>query len=125
VQDDPSNAAFWSNLGNARRDAGDPVRAEQAYRKGLELDPRSADAANGLGVLLVQQHRAADAIGWFERALAGSPTFIEARLNLGIAYQETGDKDRAADAYRRVLAESGTGAKERRAAETLLSTLTK
>src|SRR6185503_13808786 len=39
VQDDPSNAVFWTNLGNARRDVGDTVRAEQAYRSALEHDP--------------------------------------------------------------------------------------
>src|SRR5262249_24175412 len=87
TQDDPSNAMFWTNLGNARRETEDAARAEQAYRHALELDPRSVDAANGLGVLLVQQKRPVDAIPWFERAIAGSSKFVEARLNLGIAYQ--------------------------------------
>jgi arylsulfatase A-like enzyme/Tfp pilus assembly protein PilF len=123
VQDDPSNAVFWTNLGNARRDAGDPGRAEEAYRRALENDPRSADAANGMGVLLVQQHRAADAIRWLEQALAGSPRFIEARLNLGIAYQESGNREKAMEAYRRVLADAAPGSKEHRAATDLLAAL--
>ena len=123
TQDDPSNAVFWANLGNARRDAGDATRAEQAYRAALDRDPRSPDAANGLGVLLVQQQRAADAIRWFEQALAGSPQFVEARLNLGIAYQETGQRDQAAAAYRRVIADAQPGSRERDAAEKLLASL--
>jgi Tfp pilus assembly protein PilF len=120
VQDDPSNASFWINLGNARRETGDTVRAEQAYRTALEHDPRSADAANGMGVLLVQQHRSGEAIRWFEQALAGSPRFVEARLNIGIAYQESGNRERAADAYRRVLTDAAPASREYQAAKTLL-----
>ena len=125
TQDDPSNAVFWANLGNARRDAGDAPRAEQAYRAALDRDPRSADAANGLGVLLVQQQRSADAIRWFEQALAGSPAFVEARLNLGIAFQEIGNLDRARDAYRRVLGEAPPGSREHEAASKLIASLEK
>jgi tetratricopeptide (TPR) repeat protein len=74
-------------------------------------------------VLLVQQQRASDAIRWFEQALAGSPRFVEARLNLGIACQETGNRDKAVEAYRRVLADAPVESKERRAAATLLAQL--
>ena len=123
MKDDPSNASFWTNLGNARREAGDPTRAEEAYRRALENDPRSADAANGMGVLLVQGHRAAEAVRWFEQALAGAPGFMEARLNLGIAYQESGNRDKALEIYKRVLAESAAGSKEHRAATDLLAAL--
>ena len=92
---DPSNASYWTNLGNARREEGDLAGAESAYRRALEADPKYADAANGLGVMLVQQRKPADAIVWFQSALQRSPDFHEARLNLGIAYQESGDRDRA------------------------------
>jgi cytochrome c-type biogenesis protein CcmH/NrfG len=123
VQDDPSNASYWTNLGNARRETGDAARSEQAYRSALERDPRSPDAANGIGVLLVQQHRAPDAVRWFEQALAASPRFVEARLNLGIAYQEIGNRDKAVEAYRKVLADAAVGSRERQAASTLLAQL--
>jgi tetratricopeptide (TPR) repeat protein len=123
VQDDPSNAVFWSNLGNARRDAGDAGGAEQAYSRALEIDPRSADAANGTGVLLVQAHRAGEAIRWFDQALAGTPRFVEARLNLGSAYQESGNTERAIQAYRRVRADSQRGSREYAAASQLLAVL--
>ena len=123
VQDDPSNAVYWANLGNARRDAGDPTRGEQAYRTAMEHDPRSTDAANGLGVLLVQQHRAPESIRWFEQALAGSPHFVEGRLNLGIAYQESGNRDKAIEQYRRVLAETPPASREHAAATQLLAAL--
>ena len=54
---DPSNASFWTNLGNARRELGDLDRAEQAYRRALEIDATYPDAANGLGVVMVQRKR--------------------------------------------------------------------
>ena len=77
-------------------------------------------------ILLVQGKRAPEAIPWFERALAGSPSFAEARLNLGIAYQESGDRRKAADVYRQLIATSGPGGgRERQAASELLRQLRK
>jgi hypothetical protein len=35
-------------------------------------------------------------VAWFERAIAASPEFVEARLNLGIALQQSGQPARAA-----------------------------
>jgi choline-sulfatase len=120
---DPTNAEYWVNVGNARGASGDRIRAGAAYRRAAELNPRSADAANGLGVLLVQDRRPADAIPWFERALQVAPDLVQARLNLGIAYQEVGQRDRAAQAYREVLSRARSGSAERRAASDLLRSL--
>src|SRR5262249_4662718 len=117
------NASYWANLGNARRASGDSAGAEQAYRRALDTDPRHVDAANGLGVLLVEAQRPADAVSWFERAVAASPDFVEARLNLGIALEQSGDRSRAADAFRKVLAAPPQYARERDAAAKLLSPL--
>jgi arylsulfatase A-like enzyme/cytochrome c-type biogenesis protein CcmH/NrfG len=123
VKADPTNAEYWVNLGNARRAAGNTNGAADAYRAASELEPRSPDAANGLGVILVQQHRPLDAIPWFQRALEASPEFVEVRLNLGIAYQESGQHDRAREAYGEVLARASRSAPERRAAVDLLRSL--
>jgi tetratricopeptide (TPR) repeat protein len=123
VEGDPTNASYWVNLGNARRAGGDMARAADAYRQAAVVDPRSPDAANGLGVLLVQQKRANDAIALFERAIDVSPAFTEARLNLGIAYQQSGQPSRAIEAYRDVLARARPGSPERRAATDLLRSL--
>src|SRR6185437_16954878 len=105
--------------------AGNAADAGQAYRSALDADARSADAANGLGVLLVQAGKPADAIPWFERALAGSPDFAEARLNLGIAYQQNGNVDKAIEVYRRVVASSSPDSREYGAASRLLAALGK
>jgi arylsulfatase A-like enzyme/predicted TPR repeat methyltransferase len=120
---DPNNAPYWTNLGNARRSAGDRVRAERAYREALTIDANAVDALNGLGVLLVETNRPRDATPWFERALAASPGFVEARLNLGIALQQAGDTKRAAEAYRAVLGSPGGHGREKEAAAKLLARL--
>jgi tetratricopeptide (TPR) repeat protein len=120
---DPSNPSYWTNLGNARRAANDLPAAESAYRRALEADPSYPDAANGLGVLLVQRGAPADAIRWLELALERAPAFHEARLNLGIAYQESGNRQKAAEMYRQLLAAPSAGKREKQAARDLLSRL--
>jgi len=120
---DSNNASYWTNLGNARRALGDRPGAEQAYRRALDVDGRSADAANGLGVLLIEAKHPAEAIPWLERATAAAPDFVEARLNLGIALQEAGQTARAAEIYRSILAAPPRFARERDAARKLLASL--
>ena len=75
-------------------------------RRALDADPTYGDAANGLGTILVQAGKPADAVQWFERAIQHAPDFYEARLNLGIALQESGQRDRAAVVYREILAKA-------------------
>ena len=88
----------------------------------MAISDRAADAANGLGVLLVESQRPAEAVTWFERALASAPDFVEARLNLGIALQESGQPGRAIEQYRQVLNARGA-AREKEAAAKLLASM--
>lgn len=120
VRHDPTNAVYQTDLGNARRALGDLDGAARAFTAALDRAPDSADAANGLGVVLVQQGRAAEAVGWLERA-ATDRTLIEAQLNLGIALQESGQPARARDQYRLVLRAPGAHPKEKSAARALLA----
>ena len=72
--------------------------------QGAGADAEFADALNGLGTLMVQAGAGCGAIPLFERALRRDPQLHEARLNLGIALQESGQRDKAAAVYREVLA---------------------
>jgi arylsulfatase A-like enzyme/Tfp pilus assembly protein PilF len=116
---DWSNGSYLANVGNARRALGDLEAARQAYQTALERDDSLTDAANGLGVILVQQHRASEAVPWFERAIARDPTFAEAQLNLAIALHESGDRDRALSQYRVVEKMPSASARERAVARAL------
>jgi len=120
---DRTSAEYVANRGNARRAAGDRAGAEQDYRAALLLDPRWVNALNGLGVLLVEDGRAAEAIPLLESAARAEPEFWEARLNLGIAYQTAGRLADAAAAYRAVLVAPERFSRERRAAAELLAGL--
>ena len=121
LQYDPTNAVYAANLGNALRALGDLDRAAAAYRRALERAPLP-DAANGLGVVLVQQRQYAAAVPWLEQA-ARDPDFIEAQLNLGIALQEAGDLTRARQQYLKVGAAGPRHARERDVARLLLEKL--
>ena len=109
---DPSNAAYWTNLGNARRASGisDGPRTHTGAHSGRR-DLRRC--ANGLGAILVQTGKPADAVQWFERAIQQAPDFYEARLNLGIALQESGQRARADQVYREIACQ-GTGSLQTR-----------
>jgi Tfp pilus assembly protein PilF len=117
---DPTNVSYRVNLGNACRALGDLDGAERAYRTAHEVDTRAIDALNGLGAVLVQRGRPAEAVPWFERALAIDASFVAGRLNLGIALQESGETARAAEQYREVLRAPSRFARERQAAAALL-----
>jgi choline-sulfatase len=124
VRLDPTNAVYLANLGNATRAAGDLAAAAAVYRRALALSPKLLDAANGLGVILVQQKKPGEAVTWLEIA-AGDPSFAEAQLNLGIALQENGEIDRARTQYRKILSGQGPRTRERDAARALLAQLAK
>lgn len=116
---DPSNGSYLANVGNARRALGDFEGARQSYQTALDRDQTLSDAANGLGVILVQQKRAGEAIPWLERAIASDPTFAEAQLNLAIALHENGQRDRAVAQYRLVEHLPSANARARSAARAL------
>lgn len=118
VAGDPTNVSYQANLGNALRATGDLDGAATAYRRALQRAPHLGDAANGLGVVLVQQQRAAEALPWLEQA-ARDPAFIEAQLNFGIALQQAGQRERAVTQYRKVAAMPAPS-REREAARALL-----
>ncbi len=79
---------------------------ERHARRALDLDPDFREARNTLGVVLIHQKRYEDAIRTLkplsEDILYQTPE--KAWGNLGWAYLEAGDTDRAIDALRRSIA---------------------
>ncbi|HYC22623.1 MAG TPA: tetratricopeptide repeat protein, partial [Candidatus Bathyarchaeia archaeon] len=71
----PGAAEFERVLASARalHDAGDLDAAEAGYRAALALEQEHPRACNGLGIVMEERGRRAEAAEWFERALRRAP----------------------------------------------------
>ena len=83
-----------------------PMVAESAppLPKGAQPPPQQTEKvadAFTLGNLCLQQGRYPDAIRAYQTALKEDPTFAEAWNNLAIAYQDSGQNEKAMDAFRK------------------------
>ncbi|HEX6544937.1 MAG TPA: FG-GAP-like repeat-containing protein [Bryobacteraceae bacterium] len=87
------------NAAHAAEVSGDNQKAERYYREALKSDPKNADAANGLGLMLAKQAHYDEAKQLFQRAIEDRPDFASAINNLGVLYLNTGKSDDAVAAF--------------------------
>ncbi len=86
----PDVAEIHARLGEARHALGAFEPAIASYREALRLRPEPV--LNGrLGIALCQVGRLAEAVAAFEAALALDPSFLDARVNLGMTRFQLGD----------------------------------
>jgi arylsulfatase A-like enzyme/tetratricopeptide (TPR) repeat protein len=104
TQAQPLDPRFANNLGNVLRGAGRRQEAERAFRRAIELEPEFARPWYGLGRTYMDEKRAADAVPCFQRALEIQPEMADARLELGLAEEMSGDRQAAMAAYRAFIA---------------------
>jgi tetratricopeptide (TPR) repeat protein len=78
-------------------------RAEEAYRRAIELDPSLANALTNLGNLMYRRQRYEEAQNLYVRALQVDPEQPEAFYNLGFLLYERGDVAGAILNFRRAL----------------------
>jgi tetratricopeptide (TPR) repeat protein len=79
--------------------------AEVSLRRSLELDASSSDSWSLLGTLLLDAHKAEEAVRCFNRAAALEPTSATVQLNLASAYAALGnhaEEENAMERYRRL-----------------------
>jgi len=81
--------------------AADRKRRAEMFRQVLEIDPDDAMGNFGLGELMVEDGRYAEAIDHLERALAADPRYSAALLALGRAHEGADDLVAARGTYRR------------------------
>ena len=82
----PNSVKTYNNIGNAYVAMKDLESAEKAFRMGLHLDPTDQDGNYDLGVLLIMEGKAAEAIPHFQKV---STKNLAARFNLIRAYFES------------------------------------
>ena len=108
VPDEP-NATFL--LGVVRQKQGIFGEAENLMRRALPRHPVPANILNSLGNLKGQMQEPAEAIGFYEKALAQQPNFPDAHFNMGLAYERLGYHDEAASALRKACTLKPTDAR--------------
>ena len=89
VAEDPLLWRSWNALGRVYDLTGDYGRAEEAYYRAMEIQPRSALPVNNLGMSRLGQQRYEEAEDLFAQAIQIDPTFGPARSNLrnAVAWQ--------------------------------------
>jgi type IV pilus assembly protein PilF len=81
IQADPTSSEAYNLRGLIYASMGDPVLADESFRRALQLNPRDADAMQNFGWFLCQQKQHAEGDAWFERALA-SPNYRDTARTL-------------------------------------------
>ncbi len=101
----PDDERVLSLAGKAYMDLRDPVRAEAAYRRILQVNPASFQAYAALGGIYVAQRRLDEAIKEYEEAARISPKAAPAALTMvGSILTLQGKGDAARSYYQRALA---------------------
>jgi type IV pilus assembly protein PilF len=100
LQTDPNYASAYGILGLLYMDLGDRPKADESFRKSLQLAPRDADLNNNYGWYLCQTGRPKDAIAYFNLALEDRLYTTPAKPlhNAGICSLRSNDLT-AAEAY--------------------------
>ena len=106
VRMNPADVASQANLATAYLELGRLDDAERVLKGILVIDPSSAAAQNGLGVLAIQRQDGAAARAHFEKAVELDPGLVDAYLNLGLLYKMAGDNPRARASFQQFLAKA-------------------
>ena len=88
----------------AAHQARDLAQAEKLYRQVLRRNPQDSDAANLLGLLLIESRRFAEARQIIGKACRIQPNNPQSYYNLGIATLECGDSSDAKQQFARSVA---------------------
>lgn len=96
--------AALADRGMLLADTGHLDESAAAYRRALELEPRSERTWFNLAIVLARARRLVEAADAYRRALDIEPDYPDARLNLRFVANEIERLSRAEGAWRRVLA---------------------
>jgi Tfp pilus assembly protein PilF len=82
---------------------GQRDKAEQHFREAVTLDAGWAEAHYNWGLLLLGEHKSAEATEAFRNAIAVNPHYADAHIQIGSMLDETGRSSEAQKHFRRAL----------------------
>lgn len=97
----PTLIAMLRQQAMAQYRAGNRAAALEACRQLLRLAPKLADVAAFAGTIAMELGAAADAVAFYEQAVAAKRDFAEAHYNLGNALMQVRRTEAAVESYRR------------------------
>ena len=99
----PDSFEAWEALGSGRGMANDPVGAERAVRRSIQLSPKNAKGWRNLGDVLIWQKRYQEAEESIQKSIALNPKHGPVYFSLGQCREGLGDPTGAIEAYREAL----------------------
>jgi tetratricopeptide (TPR) repeat protein len=104
----PKDPVLYNSLGNVCRDLKDYKAAVTAYNKAIELGPNQLNAYTNLANMQIFMQKDVDGgIATYTNALKKFPGDAGVRLMLGTAYERKGNKAKAEETYKAILADDG------------------
>lgn len=85
------------------QDRGYADSARMDYRQILAQDSLHSISLFNMGYLSMMEEKYSDAIGWYTRAIESDPSYHQAFYNRGLCYELSGDKQKAANDFKRTL----------------------
>lgn len=92
VNNDPSRADAWVQVGYCKVKQGKSAEAIKAYQQAMQLNPESDEVRNRLGDAYYYSGRYAEAIAAYKEAVRLRPQAADGYYNLALVYFESGDK---------------------------------
>ncbi len=83
-----------------------PMQAVLMLREVIAKDSVNEQALFNLGLLSIRSGQYDKAVGRFEQILRHNPSYVQARLYLGVSYAKLGDKERARELLTKVKSET-------------------
>ena len=103
IRNDPTNPAYYINLGRAMRGLGKTTGAVSCFQKAIQLTPGSFEAHFELGDVLENDERHVEALSCYERAAALRPDDYQIHIKKGHVLKTLGKLREAFTVYRNLL----------------------
>lgn len=103
TRDDREGATRENEQGLVHLDSDEFDKAEDAFKRAIELDDEFGPAYNHLGKVYFLQRKYYDAAHHFDRAAALMPRHAAPQYNLGLTLQSAGKTDDATEHFRKAM----------------------